>query len=90
MAQRHRLDMSLTAGEEQDASALVDEAQPRRLQCKNSGSFSTTLPQNFVGHLDLEGGSPVQISLHAGGVPVTISEPCLIIRTHPEAETDHE
>lgn len=65
---------------------LVTEPEPRWL-CHNSGSLQGTLPKMLAEHVGLTAGTPMQVGLYTGGV-LELSEPCIVIRPHPIADSD--
>ena len=70
----------------EESDAVVTENQIRTLSEKNSGSCTSSLPQDFVGHVGLSAGPTIQTLLHTGAGPVIVDERCIIIRPHPECE----
>ena len=66
-------------GDVRGIEALVTEERPRLIH-DNGGSLRATLPRMHANHVGLGAGGAFHASLHTGATPVTIDEPCIIIR----------
>ncbi|WP_162989927.1 hypothetical protein [Natronorubrum halophilum] len=71
-----------------EMDSLIRETEPRNVRDNGNGSLRSTLPKDYCANIGIGSGSPVQMMIHNGIVPVIVHEECIIIRKHPEASND--
>ena len=59
------------------------EHAPRRASRHSSSSVRATIAADMVKDADIGVGGAYQPCIYAGGAPLVVDEPCVILRPHP-------
>ena len=64
------------------------EHVPRTVSRHSESSVRATLATDMVRNAEIRPGDAFQPMVYAGGAPLVIDEPCVIIRQHPSATNE--